>query len=106
MGGKIEHPDLLCKEAGVQQPAKLLVAGAFGSFINKQDALKIGMFPEISEEDISIVGNAAGAGAVLALFDKEILSRARGLAEQTRVLDLSTHPDFQDTFVNALAFPD
>ncbi len=98
--------DLLCKEAGVQQPAKLLVAGAFGSFINKQDALKIGMFPEISEEDISIVGNAAGAGAVLALFDKEILSRARGLAEQTRVLDLSTHPDFQDTFVNALAFPD
>ena len=98
--------DLLCKEAGVQRPAKLLVAGAFGSFINKQDALKIGMFPGIDEEDISIVGNAAGAGAILALFDDDILIRAKDLAQKTRVLDLSTHPDFQETFINALAFPD
>ena len=52
------------------------------------------------------MGNAAGAGAILALFDEDLSSRANELARMTRVLDLSTHPDFQDTFVDSLAFPD
>jgi len=98
--------DLLCQEAGMEFPAKLLVAGAFGSFINKKDALRIGMFPQIPEEDIVVVGNAAGAGAILALFDENILTRANELTQATRVLDLSTHPDFQETFIDSLAFPD
>jgi uncharacterized 2Fe-2S/4Fe-4S cluster protein (DUF4445 family) len=98
--------DLLCREEGMETPAKLLVAGAFGSFINKRDALNIGMFPRIPEENVEVVGNAAGAGAILALFDKDILDRANELSRITRVLDLSTHPDFQDTFINSLAFPD
>ena len=98
--------DLLCREAGMESPTKLLVAGAFGSFINRKDALAIGMFPRIAEDKIEVVGNAAGAGAILALFDEGLSSRASELARITRVLDLSTHPDFQDTFVNSLAFPD
>ena len=98
--------DLLCKEAGRQRPTKLLVAGAFGSFINKKDALRIGMFPQIPEEDIDVVGNAAGAGAILALFDENILPRANALTRATRVLDLAADPDFQDTFIDSLAFPD
>lgn len=98
--------DLLCKEVGMELPAKLMVAGAFGSFINKKDALKIGMFPRIPEGDIDVVGNAAGAGAILALFDENILTRANELTRMTKVLDLSTHPDFQETFINSLAFPD
>jgi len=82
------------------------VAGAFGSFINKKDALRIGMFPRISEENIDVVGNAAGAGAILALFDENILTRANALTRATRVLDLSTHPEFQKIFIDSLAFPD
>jgi len=98
--------DLLCREEGLETPAKLLVDGAFGSFINKKDALNIGMFPRIPEENVEVVGNAAGAGAILALFDEDIMSRANELTRITRVLDLSTHPDFQETFINSLAFPD
>jgi len=98
--------DLLCREAGLETPDKLLVAGAFGSFINKKDALNIGMFPRIPEENVEVVGNAAGAGAILALFDEDILGRANELTRITRVLDLSTHPDFQETFINSLAFPE
>jgi uncharacterized 2Fe-2S/4Fe-4S cluster protein (DUF4445 family) len=98
--------DLLCREAGKELPAKLLVAGAFGSFINKKDALTIGMFPRIPEENVEVVGNAAGAGAILALFDEDISRRANELTQITRVLDLSTHPDFQETFINSLEFPD
>jgi len=98
--------DLLCKMTGTELPTRLLVAGAFGSFINKNDALAIGMFPQISEDQIDVVGNAAGAGAILALFDENTLVRANELAQATRVLDLSTHPDFQETFINSLEFPD
>ena len=98
--------DLLCREAGRQRPAKLLVAGAFGSFIDKKDALTIGMFPRMPEEDIEVVGNAAGAGAILALFDEEFSSRANELTRGTRVLELSAHPEFQDTFIDSLGFPE
>lgn len=98
--------DLLCKAAGRHRPTKLLVAGAFGSFINKKDALSIGMFPRMPAEDIDVVGNAAGAGAILALFDQSIWTRADALARSTRVLDLASEPDFQDTFIDSLAFPD
>jgi len=90
----------------MELPTKLLVAGAFGSFINKKDALRIGMFPRIPAENIEVVGNAAGAGAIMALFDENMVARANELSRSTRVLDLSTHPDFQEAFINSLAFPD
>jgi uncharacterized 2Fe-2S/4Fe-4S cluster protein (DUF4445 family) len=64
------------------------------------------MFPKIPATRIEIVGNAAGAGAILALFDENASTRAAELSRITRVLDLSSHPDFQETFINSLAFPD
>ena len=96
--------DLLCQEAGIERPQKILLAGAFGSYIRKKDALTIGMFPELSEEDITVVGNAAGAGAILSLFDHRYFSKAKELTETTRVLDLASHPNFQETFINSLSF--
>jgi uncharacterized 2Fe-2S/4Fe-4S cluster protein (DUF4445 family) len=98
--------DLLCRQAGIRHPQKILLAGAFGSFIRKQDALVIGMFPPLAEEDIEVVGNAAGAGAILTLFDARCWSRAKELTGSTRVLDLASHPNFQETFLNSLSFPD
>ena len=98
--------DLLCREAGFVYPTRMLVAGAFGSYINSADAIEIGMFPNISTARIEVVGNAAGVGAILALFDENAFARAAELARITRVLDLSSHPDFQDTFINSLSFPD
>ncbi|MEJ2167526.1 MAG: ASKHA domain-containing protein [Desulfobacterales bacterium] len=66
----------------------------------------MGMFPDTSATSIEVVGNAAGAGAILALFDEGAASRASELSRITKVLDLSSHPDFQETFINSLAFPD
>ena len=63
------------------------------------------MLPVSMPEDIEGVGNAAGAGAILTLFDERFAKKAKALSRSTRVLDLSTHPDFQDTFINSLAFP-
>ena len=98
--------ELLCKNTNTDLPRKILLAGAFGNYIKPQDALTIGMLPELTPKDIEGVGNAAGAGAILTLFDKRFAKKAKELSRSTRVLDLSTHPDFQDTFINSLAFPD
>jgi uncharacterized 2Fe-2S/4Fe-4S cluster protein (DUF4445 family) len=97
--------ELLCSETNINLPRKILLAGAFGTYINPQDALTIGMLPKLATENIEGVGNAAGAGAILTLFDKRFAKQAKELSCSTRVLDLSTHPDFQDTFIGCLAFP-
>ena len=96
---------MLCNEKGYEQPSRLLIAGAFGSFIEKEDALSIGMFPALARDCIEIVGNAAGAGAVLTLFDDAYREKARNLVQDTEVLELALHPDFQDIFIKSLAFP-
>ncbi len=96
--------DLLCRSNGLDRPQRILLAGAFGSYIDRADALKIGMFPDMPAEAIEVVGNAAGAGAVLALLDPARFEQARRLARTTAVLDLAGHPDFQTTFVGALGF--
>lgn len=97
--------DLLCEHIGVDIPRQLLVAGAFGNYIGKEDALTIGMFPPMPEQNIQIVGNAAGEGAILTLFDPQSLTDAQDLAKSTQIIDLSCHEDFQDHFVDALSFP-
>ena len=97
--------DLLCLETGRSRPQKLQIAGAFGSFIRESDARTLGLFPEPQSEDFEVIGNAAGAGAMLALFDDSYRSQAERLARETRVLDLASHPDFQQSFVSALSFP-
>jgi len=83
----------------------MLIAGAFGSYIDKQDALTIGLFPEMNLGDLNIIGNAAGAGAILTLFDEAYRQKALEMAQSTRVVDLARHPDFQEVFMTSLSFP-
>lgn len=96
--------ELLCRENNIPRPSKILLAGAFGSYINKADALDIGMFPEMPAEDIEVVGNAAGAGAVLVLCDDAYFKAAQDLAKWTKVFDLAAHPGFHNTFIEHLSF--
>ncbi len=95
--------DLLCRQNGIKRPPRLLLAGAFGSTIDKAEALRIGMFPPIGNENIQMVGNAAGAGAILSLLDEDYFNKANELARNTRVFDLASHPGFQETFINSLS---
>jgi uncharacterized 2Fe-2S/4Fe-4S cluster protein (DUF4445 family) len=97
---------LLCREARIELPQRLLLAGAFGTLLNKKDAITIGMLPRLSENAVETVGNAAGEGAILAVLHSESAERAQEIARRTRVVDLASHPDFQKVFVSALVFPD
>jgi uncharacterized 2Fe-2S/4Fe-4S cluster protein (DUF4445 family) len=96
--------ELLCRQNNIQRPSKILLAGAFGSYINKADALHIGMFPMMPEEDIEVVGNAAGAGAIFAVCDDAYFRASKDLAKRTKVFDLAAYPGFQNTFIEHLSF--
>jgi uncharacterized 2Fe-2S/4Fe-4S cluster protein (DUF4445 family) len=96
--------DFLCDKIGVKVPKRLLIAGTFGNYIEKQDALIIGMFPPMPDQNIQNIGNAAGEGAILSLFDPESLLQADELARTTQVMNLASQKDFQDHFVDSLSF--
>ena len=97
---------LLCREAQSELPQRLLMAGAFGTFLNKEDAMTIGMLPRLAENTVETVGNAAGEGAILAVLHEDSAERAEEIARRTRVVDLASHPDFHKVFLDSLVFPD
>ena len=99
--------DLLLKEAGLE-PADLgqvLLAGAFGNHIEPASALRMGMLPDVPLEIIKGVGNAAGAGAVLALISTDERTRAVEIAARAEHIELSRRPDFQMAFMETMMFP-
>lgn len=82
------------------------IAGAFGNYINPDSACAIGLIPAELRQRIVPVGNAAGAGAKLALTDATAWAEAETLARTTEFLELATLPEFQDEFVEQLNFDD
>jgi uncharacterized 2Fe-2S/4Fe-4S cluster protein (DUF4445 family) len=97
---------MVCRSAGLKKPERILVSGAFGTFIDVNDAKTIGMLPDLSPENIAGIGNGAGAGAVLALFNPEFIDKANALARAVTVLELATLPEFQQVFLSSLSFPE
>jgi len=89
----------------IDVPEKILLAGAFGSYIDKVNALAIGMLPAIPLERIFVVGNAAGDGARIALLNASKRLEAMEIASRVSRHELPTDPEFQERFIRALAFP-
>jgi uncharacterized 2Fe-2S/4Fe-4S cluster protein (DUF4445 family) len=83
---------------------QIILAGAFGNYIKAESALKIGLFPNIKQDKIISIGNAAGAGACMALLSTDERRKAYVEAQRVEHLELATHPDFQTEFLNAMYF--
>ena len=79
-----------------------IVAGAFGTYINVTNAIQIGMFPDLPLERFRQVGNAAGMGARQALLSANQLKAAINIVKEIDYVELTTHPDFQDRFLDAM----
>ncbi len=97
--------DFLLARAGMAKPTKVLVAGAFGSHLDKRDLLTLGMLPPLPPEDIVMVGNAAGSGAVMVLCDPGYVKQAEELAARTTVINLAADPLFLENYITRLSFP-
>ena len=97
--------EFLLRKAGLSKLKKVIIAGAFGSYLDKDDMMTLGMIPRLEKGEIEIAGNLAGAGAVMVLCDSRYLELARELAAKIEVIDLATNPEFQKVFVGKLSFP-
>ncbi len=95
--------EFLLMKAGCKRPEKIIIAGAFGSHLQKDDLIDLGIIPNISREKIEMVGNAAGAGAVMALCDTRYIDKATKIAAETEIVDLAGNAHFQDRFIDNLA---
>lgn len=83
---------------------RVLLAGAFGSYLSPESACGLGMLPPELGNRIHAIGNAAGEGAKHCALQRENFRRSIALAEETEFLELASLPAFQDCFVDCLSF--
>jgi uncharacterized 2Fe-2S/4Fe-4S cluster protein (DUF4445 family) len=95
----------LLKRSGLQSPDKIILAGGFGSYIDKEKAMLIGLIPDCPLENVYAVGNAAGDGARIALLNIEKRNEIDSVTRQVERFELPTDPEFQNQFMLATSFP-
>lgn len=84
---------------------QIFLAGAFGNYIDKENAKFIGMIPDIPSKKIFQVGNAAGSGAKLCLLNKDLRIKARQLLNKISYIEIAIKKKFQREFAEAMYFP-
>ena len=99
--------NLLLAEAGLEPDdlSEILLAGAFGNYIGRVSALRIGLLPDIGPERIRLIGNAALTGAKMALLSRQVRTDAERIRDETRHVELAALPGFTDAFADAMLFP-
>ncbi len=79
----------------------MIIAGAFGTYINVSSAIDAGMLPPLPLDRFQQVGNAAGLGARMALLSLRNRADANAIAARTSYIELAGAPSFKQTFVEA-----
>jgi uncharacterized 2Fe-2S/4Fe-4S cluster protein (DUF4445 family) len=98
---------LLMESLGVEAAdvQQVLLAGSFGSYLSPSAAVRIGLVPKVPVMRIVSAGNVAGEGAKMSLLSMRERAGALALLEQVTYVELSDRPDFNDRFIELLAFP-
>lgn len=96
---------LLMNRLGAPRLDRVLLAGAFGSYLSPKHAMVLGMIPDCDLDRVRAVGNAAGDGARIALLNRQARGEAARLAEWVEHVQIAVDPDFQDSFVAAMSLP-
>lgn len=98
--------ELMCEHLGVKPEdiRRVLLAGAFGNYLNPASACRIGMIPPVLEDRITPIGNAAGEGARACAISRATFEASKALAAETEFLELASKTKFQSRFVEALGF--
>jgi len=85
---------------------EVIIAGAFGSFLNVENAIAMGLFPDLPNAVYRQVGNAAAIGAKWILISKAARQRAQQIQRQTRYHELTSYPKFNRAFALGMLFPE
>ncbi len=96
---------LLMRRRGVTQVDRIVLAGAFGSYIDPLHAMVLGLYPDCDLNRVRAVGNAAGDGARIALLNKARREESARAARRVHYIETAIDPYFQEEFVNAMHLP-
>ncbi|MGQ9468996.1 MAG: ASKHA domain-containing protein [Nitrososphaerales archaeon] len=99
--------ELMMRRMGLTEKdiSNLYVAGAFGNYIDPENARTIGMYPELPTERIHFVGNTAGTGSRMCLISKEMREYAEEIAKKVKYYELAVEKDFQNEYVRSTYLP-
>ncbi len=90
----------------VSQIQTFYIAGGFGSFIDLENAVVIGLFPPELAGVARVIGNAAETGAAMMLQDQALRQSINGILIHAKAIDLSANPYFMDQYVEGMMFSD
>jgi uncharacterized 2Fe-2S/4Fe-4S cluster protein (DUF4445 family) len=98
--------DILLKKARLKPSdlENIYIAGAFGSYLDAGNLIKIGLLPEIMKERIKNIGNAAAEGAMITLAEDDGMAVAEKIKNKVHHVELANQPDFQKEFLRNLNF--
>jgi uncharacterized 2Fe-2S/4Fe-4S cluster protein (DUF4445 family) len=80
---------------------QVVIAGAFGTYIDVASAVAIGMLPSLPLNRFRQAGNAAGMGAKLALISLAKRAESQVIASRVKYIELASAPNFEQTFIQA-----
>jgi len=89
----------------LQQLDQIVVAGAFGTHLDIESAIRVGLLPDLPRERFRQVGNAAGVGAQTILLSASRRREVVALSRRLRCLELTRRREFSGVFARALRFP-
>ncbi len=98
--------EILLEKAGITEKEidTVVIAGAFGTYLDVESGIDIGMFPRITKDRFVQVGNAAGTGARMALLSQAKRAQAIQVARHVSYIELTTEPSFPSLFTKSLLF--
>jgi uncharacterized 2Fe-2S/4Fe-4S cluster protein (DUF4445 family) len=98
---------ILCNDMGIEpdEISQVLLGGSFGSYLTPASAVRIGLVPALPLARIVAAGNVAGEGAKIAALSVTERAAAHAVLDAVEYVELSGRPDFNDLFVDRLAFP-
>ncbi len=96
---------LMMRRLGIEKLDRVILAGAFGSYIDSTQAMIMGLFPDCDLEKVYAVGNAAGDGARIALLNVDKRREANEVAREVEYVELTVEKDFERQFAQAMYFP-
>jgi uncharacterized 2Fe-2S/4Fe-4S cluster protein (DUF4445 family) len=99
--------NILLREFGLEASdiQQVLLAGSFGSYLSPASAVRIGLVPPLALPRIVSAGNMAGEGAKIVALSHRERAEARSIVHEVQYVELSGRADFNDLFVDQLAFP-
>ncbi|TVR72259.1 MAG: DUF4445 domain-containing protein [Spirochaetaceae bacterium] len=88
----------------IEAVTSVYLAGGFGSYMNAESALAVGLLPAGAAGRIEVLGNAAGIGTVMSITSRTVAQECTRIAEHVRYIELSSSPAFQLAYIEQMTF--